>query len=94
MPWKFIGILVILILFVIFIGLNLDNKSDLSLGFYTFSQVPVFLLSIIAFIVGAVVTIPLSIKSYFKKKKKEKDKQKQIKEPEDQEKPKKSAKKK
>ena len=94
MPWKFVGILIVLILFVFFIGFNLENKTDISLGFVTFPNVPIFLSTIIAFIVGALVTIPLSIKSYLKKLRKERKKKKEIKEPENKDKSNKDDKKK
>jgi uncharacterized integral membrane protein len=82
MPWKFIGLLIILILFVIFIGLNLENKTTVSLGFYSFENVPAFLIVIVSFIIGALITLPVSLFKKFGKKIKS---QKQIKKQEKQE---------
>jgi uncharacterized integral membrane protein len=76
MPWKFIVGLIILILFVVFIGLNLDYRTNVSLGFYTFENVPAFLIVIVSFLVGALVTLPISVFSKLRKSAKKDKKQK------------------
>jgi uncharacterized integral membrane protein len=76
MPWKFIVGLIILILFVVFIGLNLDYRTNVSLGFYTFENVPAFLIVIVSFLVGALVTLPVSVFSKLRKNAKKDKKQK------------------
>ena len=76
MPWKFIAVLIILILFVIFIGLNLEYNTNISLGFYSFDNVPAFLIVIVSFLIGAVVTLPISLLATRIKKQKSKSKAK------------------
>jgi uncharacterized integral membrane protein len=76
MPWKFIVILIILILFVVFVGLNLDYKTNVSIGFYTFENVPAFLIVIVSFLAGALVTLPVSLLSNLSKRAKKVKKQK------------------
>jgi len=72
MPWKFISALIILILFVIFIGLNLEHKTNISLGFYSFDNVPAFLIVIVSFLIGAIVTLPISLLTTMTKRAKRK----------------------
>lgn len=76
MPWKFIVLLVILILFVVFIGLNLEHKTDISLGFYSFDNVPAFFIVIVSFLIGSVVTIPIYFLTNMTKRSKSKNKAK------------------
>jgi hypothetical protein len=47
--------------FLCFIGFNLENRCDISLGFFTFSQVPVFLTVFSAFILGLLLSLPLVV---------------------------------
>jgi hypothetical protein len=47
--------------FLGFIGFNLENRCDISFGFYTFSQVPVFLTTFSAFVLGMFLALPLVI---------------------------------
>ena len=57
-------LIVFIVLFVVFLGfimLNLENKSDLSLGFTTIKDIPVFLSSLSSFVLGMLVTIPLML---------------------------------
>ena len=50
--------LVILAIVVFFAGFNITNVSDISFGFYTIVDVPIFISIFIAFIAGALVMIP------------------------------------
>ena len=52
----------LLIVVTAFSALNLENRSDVSLGLYTFRGVPVFLTSLIALILGAVMVVPLTLR--------------------------------
>ena len=52
----FIGLLIVVTAFA---ALNLDHRSDVSLGFHTFAAAPVFLTSLIAFTLGAVLAVLL-----------------------------------
>lgn len=74
--FKLIFFLIGLALTITFSALNLGNVTDLSLGFVVFKQVPVFLSTLIAFLAGAVFTLPFafSVASNKKKAKKQKSK--------------------
>ena len=61
-PWKMIFFLAILALVVFFAGFNITNVSDISFGFYTVIDVPIFISLFIAFIAGALVMIPFVLK--------------------------------
>ena len=58
-----IRLILFLIIFVIFLGfivLNLNHSSDISFGFITFSDIPVFLSILSSFMLGMLFAIPLS----------------------------------
>lgn len=74
MPWKMIGFILILVLVALFASLNLTNRSDINLGFYVFKEVPIFLSLLIAFLAGAVITIPFTFRASARKKKAKKEK--------------------
>jgi uncharacterized integral membrane protein len=57
MPWKLIAFIALLIFFVVFSGLNVQ-KIQLNLGIVTFSDVPIFVALMVAFILGTVITVP------------------------------------
>ena len=85
---RLIGFLIILIIFAVFSAFNLSNRSDISLAFYTFKNVPIFLSLLVSFILGSLFVLPFTlfktkkgtIKKDTKKKKKDKliEKNKQI----------------
>ena len=54
----FIGLLIVV---TVFSALNIDHRSDVSLGFHTFAAAPVFLTSLIAFTLGAVLAVLLTV---------------------------------
>ena len=54
----FIGLLIVV---TAFSALNLDHRSDVSLGFHTFAAAPVFLTGLIAFTLGAVLAVLLTM---------------------------------
>lgn len=60
MPWKLIGFVVLLIFATIFIGFNLDHRCDVSIGFTTFKDVPIFLSLLISFVAGVLVMTPFA----------------------------------
>jgi uncharacterized integral membrane protein len=78
MPWKLIAFILIIGLVVVFIGFNIENKSDISFGFAVIEDVPIFISLFTAFLLGAIVALPFTIsknrksKSKLKKMKKEK----------------------
>ncbi|MCD6123280.1 MAG: LapA family protein [Spirochaetales bacterium] len=63
---RLIGFLIILIIFAVFTAFNLSNRSDVSIAFYTFKNVPIFLSLLVSFILGALFVLPFTL---FKKKK-------------------------
>jgi len=68
-----IRLIIFILVFAAFLGfivLNLDNKSDVSFGFTSFENVPVFLSALVSFTAGMLIAIPLSFSLIRKKKKK------------------------
>ncbi len=61
MPWRVFGFIGLLIVVTAYSALNLDHRSDVSFGFHTFAAVPVFLTSLIAFTLGAVLAVLLTL---------------------------------
>ncbi len=87
MTFKMVSFLLLLIIITVFSAFNLSNTSDISFGFYTLKDVPIFLSLLVAFIAGAIMMIPFTfnkkkIKSEKntekKNKKKKKDKNKEV----------------
>lgn len=62
LPWRVFGVIGLLIVVTAYSALNLENRSDVSLGLYTFRGVPVFLTSLVALIMGAVLVVPLTFR--------------------------------
>lgn len=46
---------------LIFVGFNLDNRSDVSVVFYTFANVPVVITVLVSFILGLLVAFFFSV---------------------------------
>ena len=61
MPWRLIVIIIILGILMGFIGLNLTNTCDISLGFKVFYRVPVYLTVFASFILGMIISLPFMI---------------------------------
>lgn len=61
MPWKLVGFIVCLVLGTCFAGFNLGNSCNISFGFHTFENIPIFFSLIIAFACGVVVTLPFTV---------------------------------
>lgn len=61
MPWKLVGFIICLVLGTCFAGYNLGNNCNISFGFHTFENVPIFFSLIVAFSCGVVVTLPFTI---------------------------------
>lgn len=61
MPWKLVGFIVCLVLGTCFAGFNLGNSCNISFGFRTFENVPIFFSLIVAFALGVVVTLPFTV---------------------------------
>jgi len=77
---RLLGFVLIFLVIISFIMFNLGNTSDLSFGFITFSDVPVFLSVLASFIIGVLFSIPLAFSLTWKRhtveKKHKKDKEK------------------
>ena len=56
---RLIIVIAIFAIFLAFFMLNLGNNCDISLGFRTFSGIPVFLCSLFSFVLGMIFTLPL-----------------------------------
>ena len=76
MPWKLVGFIICLILGTCFAGFNLENSCNISFGFTSFQNVPIFFSLIVAFSCGVLVTLPFTVI----KKKSAKDKKAQAEE--------------
>ncbi len=68
MVWKVILSLIVLVLALVFVGLNLDNRTDISVGFHKWTGVPVFLAMFFSFAFGALVIVPFLVRARFRKK--------------------------
>jgi len=53
----------------VFVVVNLENTSDVSIGFRTFAEIPVFLTAFSAFVFGMIFATPFAF-SFGKKRKK------------------------
>ena len=56
---RLILVIVIFAFFLVFIGFNLPHKCDISFGFKTYKDVPVFLSALFSFVLGMIFTVPL-----------------------------------
>ena len=69
MNWKLIYFLLIVLFLGLFAGFNMKNSCDISLIFYTFENVPVYVSNIFSFLIGLILTIPFFFGSKKKKNK-------------------------
>ncbi|MDR3139336.1 MAG: hypothetical protein LBT95_06640 [Treponema sp.] len=67
MPWRLIGFIFLLGVFLIFIVLNLNNACDVSFGFKVVPGVPVYLTALFSFVLGLLWSVPIIISLQFKK---------------------------
>jgi uncharacterized integral membrane protein len=68
MPWRLIEFIIIFAVFVVFIALNLGNKCDISFGFRSLKEVPVFLTAFSSFALGMICAMPFIISARVKRK--------------------------
>jgi len=61
MPWRLVQFIAIFAVFLLFIIFNLENRSDISLGFVVFRDVPMFLTAFCSFIAGMLLTLPFLV---------------------------------
>ena len=60
---RLVAFILVFAVFLAFIVFNLDNKCDVSLGFSTFKEIPVFLSSFFSFVLGMLFTLPMVFSS-------------------------------
>ncbi|MDR1389487.1 MAG: hypothetical protein LBJ31_05865 [Treponema sp.] len=70
MPWRMLGLILVLAVLLVFIGSNLDNRCDLSIGFVKFESVPIYFTVFASFMLGMLCSLPFIIFKSFKKAKK------------------------
>ena len=76
MSKNLIIIILIIILEAAFATLNIKNVSDISIGFKTFPDVPVFVTITVSFLVGVIIFAPIAFfagKNYEKKSEQKKE---------------------
>ncbi|MDR2049794.1 MAG: hypothetical protein LBP69_10105 [Treponema sp.] len=69
MPWRLIGLIIILAVLLAFIGFNLDNTCAISFGFTRIDNVPVYLTVFASFVLGMLMSVPFLISFAIRKKK-------------------------
>jgi len=70
MPWRLIVFLIFLAVVVVFAGFNTGNATNISFGFYTVENVPIFLSLFASFFLGVLITLPFTMFRSSKKKQK------------------------
>jgi uncharacterized integral membrane protein len=68
MPWRLIGLIVILAVLLAFIGFNLDNTCAVSFGFTRIDNVPVYLTVFASFVLGMLMSVPFLVSFALRKK--------------------------
>jgi uncharacterized integral membrane protein len=68
MPWRLIGLIVILAILLAFIGFNLDNTCAVSFGFTRIDNVPVYVTVFASFVLGMLMSVPFLISFALRKK--------------------------
>jgi uncharacterized integral membrane protein len=56
--WRLLGFILIFAVFLAFIVFNLDNRCDISFGFATVKDMPVFITAFAAFFLGMLCAVP------------------------------------
>ena len=72
MPGKLVYFIIVMLMLVLFMGFNLSNRCDISVIFYVFKDVPIFLSMLFSFLLGNIAVLPFLISSRHKMKKAEK----------------------
>jgi uncharacterized integral membrane protein len=60
-PWRLLLLLALLVVVAVFAGFNLD-RVNVSVGFYVFEDIPLFLALIVAFIAGSLLMLPFGLR--------------------------------
>ena len=67
--WRLIVFIFFCAIVLVFIVFNLENKSDVSFGFHTFNDIPVFLTAFSSFVLGMLFAVPFVL-SFGRRRKK------------------------
>jgi len=62
MPIKLILFLIIIVVVTVFAGFNISNVCNVSLVFYEFQNVPVFVTVLFSFVIGILVMLPFAFR--------------------------------
>ncbi|MDR1986051.1 MAG: hypothetical protein LBP88_03640 [Treponema sp.] len=76
MPLRLLGFIIILVAFLLFITLNLENRCDIRFWINEtaiLQDVPVYVTAFSAFVAGMLCAFPIMFLVHFKRKKREKD---------------------
>ncbi|MFP4432449.1 MAG: hypothetical protein ACOCW6_10580 [Spirochaetota bacterium] len=73
MPWKLFFVILLLGLVVTFVGLNAQNSTDISFGFTTLSDIPIYISLFSAFFIGVLITLPFTFRRRSKSNKEPKE---------------------
>ncbi|MGP1431694.1 MAG: hypothetical protein ACTTI6_04515 [Treponema sp.] len=63
MPGKLLYFITLILLIALFMGFNLANRCNISVIFYVFKDVPIFLSMLFAFLLGNIAVLPFLIGS-------------------------------
>ena len=70
MPLRLIGFILVFAVFLAFVAFNLGNTCDISFGFTSFEDVPVFFTVFSSFILGMLCSLPFMLRIRSKRKNK------------------------
>ena len=62
MPFRLIFMAIVLVVLVVFIGFNVENRCDVSFAFYTLKDVPVILTILASFALGLLAAFPFALR--------------------------------
>jgi uncharacterized integral membrane protein len=68
MPWRLIGLIIILAVLLVFIGFNLNNSCAISFGFTRIDNVPVYITIFASFVLGMLMSVPFLVSFAIRKK--------------------------
>lgn len=62
MPFRLVFMVIVLIVLVVFMGYNVENRCDVSFAFYTLKDVPVILTILASFALGLLAALPFALR--------------------------------
>ncbi|MDR1505866.1 MAG: hypothetical protein LBI67_02065 [Treponema sp.] len=68
MPWRLIGLILILAVLLAFIAVNLEHTCDISFGFASVADVPVYVTVFASFVLGMLMSVPFLVSFALRKK--------------------------